>query len=200
MDGANRYEASRTIVRDAFLTRPGATGAASVYVATGANFPDALSASSAAGSKAIPVLLVDGYSSTVDADTKQLLQDLGVTKITIAGGPNSVSDTLMASLNEIAPTTRISGSDRYAASFNLAKDAFGTTHPTDVYIATGLNFPDALAGAVLAGKSNAPLIVVPGWCVPTYTKTFIQNSGISHATLLGGPDSLSGGVEFFSTC
>jgi len=34
------------------------------------------------------------------------------------------------------------------------------------FIATGTNFPDALAGSVLAAKNNAPILLVKGDSIP----------------------------------
>jgi putative cell wall-binding protein len=194
--GADRYETSRNIVQYAF----GTAGAKSAYIATGLNFPDALSASSAAGTKSIPVLLMRGSDTAVDAPTSDLLTSLGVTSIKVAGGPNSVSDALVASLNAIVPTTRISGADRFVTSYALAVDAFGSAHPTQMFIATGFNFPDALAGAVLAAKRAAPLVVVPSDCVPGYTTALVTTLGVTQVTLLGGTSALGTNVEYFAKC
>ncbi len=194
--GADRYETSRNVVQYAF----GTAGAKSAYIATGLNFPDALSASSAAGTKSIPVLLIRGSDTAVDVPTSDLLTSLGVTSIKVAGGPNSVSDALVASLNAIVPTTRISGADRFVTSYALAVDAFGSAHPTQMFIATGFNFPDALAGAVLAAKRAAPLVVVPSDCVPGYTTALVTTLGVTQVTLLGGTSALGTNVEYFAKC
>ncbi|MGL4340362.1 MAG: cell wall-binding repeat-containing protein [Rhodoglobus sp.] len=198
LGGADRYEASRNIVRSVFQ---GMDSAHTAYIATGANFPDALSASSAGGAFGRPVILVNGALSELDSATKKLLQDLGVTKILIAGGPNSVSLGMQASLASVAPdTSRISGSDRFDASKNIAVNAFGSTQPTEVFLATGLNFPDALSGGVLAGRNKAPMIVVPKDCVSSDVLEVIRNFGASKVTLLGGPQSLTANVQNLKPC
>ncbi|WP_305001537.1 cell wall-binding repeat-containing protein [Salinibacterium soli] len=194
LGGADRYEASRAIVDYAF------DSATRVYVATGANFPDALSAGSPGGVFGVPTVLVRGTDSAVDDATREFLIGLGVTQITIVGGPNSVSQAMQTSLATIAPTTRLSGADRMEASRNIAVDAFGSTGSTEAFIATGYNFPDALAGAVLAAKRSAPLIVVPGSCVPSETRAALKAMGVTKVTLLGGPASLSRNVEYFMPC
>jgi hypothetical protein len=45
---------------------------------------------------------------------------------------------------------------------NPAVLPFGATPVHTVYVASGLNFPDALAGGALAGSQGAPLLLVPG--------------------------------------
>lgn len=193
LGGADRYEASRAIISSSF------TSATRVYVATGENFPDALSAGSPGGINGVPIVLVRGTDSAVDTATRDFLVALGVTQITIVGGPASVSPAMQNSLATIAPTTRLSGVDRTDASRTIADDAFGT-EPTEAFIATGWKFPDALAGSVLAAYKGAPLVVVPAGCVPSATRDFFAAMGISKVTLIGGPASLTNNVEYFMPC
>ncbi|MGA1836128.1 cell wall-binding repeat-containing protein [Herbiconiux sp. 11R-BC] len=191
--GADRYEVSRNVVDYAF-----GEGATTAYVATGTNFPDALSASAAGGSFGAPVLLVNGPAATADDATKAALTGLHVTSLKIAGGPNSVSTGVEAALNTVAPVTRLSGADRFEASVNINADAF--TRAKDVFIATGLNFPDALAGAALAAGAKAPLYVVPSNCVPQAALADIASFNADRITLLGGPNSLSEAVQSLTPC
>jgi putative cell wall-binding protein len=193
IDGADRYAVSQSVADYAF-----AEGATTAYVATGTNFPDALSASAAAGSNGYPVVLVYGKAGTADAATKTLLTDLGVQTVKIAGGPASVSAGIATSLGSVAPVTRLSGADRYQASIAINRDAFAAAD--DVFIATGLKFPDALAGAVLAASKDAPLYVVPAGCVPTGVIQDIGTFAPNRVTLLGGTASLSPAVQSLTAC
>ncbi|MGD8169832.1 cell wall-binding repeat-containing protein [Herbiconiux sp. P16] len=195
ISGADRYEASRNVVESAF-----ATGSAHAYTATGVNFPDALSAGGAAGSKGEPVTLVYGPAPTADSATISMFKDLGTNALTVVGGTNSVSTGLENSLRTGIPATvnRVAGADRFQASINLNRSAFTTA--TTVYLATGLNFPDALAGGVLAGKTDGPLYVVPGDCVPRGVLADVATLGATKVTLLGGPNSLSPAVQNLAAC
>ncbi|GAA2234370.1 cell wall-binding repeat-containing protein [Herbiconiux moechotypicola] len=195
--GADRYATSLAVADYAF----GEEGATSAYVATGANFPDALSASAAGGAYGRPVVLVAGSENTVNKATSSLLSDLGVEEVLIAGGPNSVSTGIQTSLGTVSGVTaveRLAGADRFAASIAINNDAFDRA--AEVYLATGLNYPDALAGAALAGLRGAPLYVVPGDCVPTGVLSAIDTLGAGTVTLLGGPNSLSAAVESLTAC
>ena len=192
--GGDRYETSRNIVKYAFPT------ASKAYVATGTNFPDALSASGAGGALNTPVILVPGYLNGVDGSTAALLRTLNVTSISVIGGPASVTEAMKAALNNIAPTSRISGGDRFETSKNIAVAAFGSIKPTEVFLATGYNFPDALAGAVLAGTRTAPLIVVPTNCVPGSVIAAMQQFGTMKVTLLGGVSALTDDVASLKQC
>ncbi|MCS5718376.1 cell wall-binding repeat-containing protein [Herbiconiux sp. CPCC 205763] len=193
--GADRFEVSRNVAQHAF-----ANGASGAYVATGLNFPDALSASGAGGHNGMPVVLVNGTLSSVDGDTSALLKTLKVKNVTIAGGPNSVSSGIASTIatQTGASVSRQSGADRFEASLNINKAAYGTSDR--VFLATGLNFPDALAGSALAGAKGAPLIVVPGNCVPANVKASFKFFDNTRVTLLGGPNSLSDGVFRLTNC
>jgi putative cell wall-binding protein len=197
LSGADRYEASRAVAEYAF----GDAEVANAYVATGANFPDALSASAAAGSKGEPVILVPGSSATVDTATAATLGDLGLQTVTIAGGPASVStgiQTALGALPGVTEVTRLDGADRFAASISINNAAFSSA--SRVFLATGFNYPDALAGAALAGSVDAPLYVVPTDCVPQGVLTAIGDLGANEVTLLGGPNSLGQGVADLTAC
>jgi putative cell wall-binding protein len=195
--GADRYEVSRNVTRDAFL--PG--GSTLAYLATGATFPDALSASAAAGALGAPVILVPGTNKTLDAATTQLLTDLGVTEIRIAGGPASVSPEIEAAVRALPGVTsvsRLGGADRYQVSGATNRAVF--TSADAVFIASGLNFPDALSGAAVAGATDSPLYVVPPECLPSYVIDDVRTMGASQVIILGGPASVSPQAASFVRC
>lgn len=195
--GANRFEASRNIVADAFTAEQPSTA----YIATGLNYPDALGASAAGGAFGYPVILVNGSSSTIDAPTMALLDDLGVTQVKIVGGTASVSGGIFTGIKAVySNTTRIAGANRYEASAAIALDAFGSSSPTWAYIATGANFPDALAGGPLAAQSGSPLLVVRQDCVPREALSAFRTLGVNRVTLLGGTASLTSAVQSLTSC
>jgi putative cell wall-binding protein len=190
--GGDRYSTARTVVDYAF------TSATTAYVATGQNFPDALAASAAGGATGAPVILVAGGRSTLDAPTRDLLISLGVTQIKIAGGLGAVSSGIADALAKIAPVTRLAGSNRFTTALAINSDAY--TSASSVYLATGYNFPDALAGAALAGKEAAPMYSVKSTCVPQYVLDDIVALGAAIVTLLGGPGALTKAVSELTPC
>jgi putative cell wall-binding protein len=194
LGGADRYEASRAIVDFAFRE----SGAATAYIATGANFPDALSAGAAAATQEGPVLLVNGRAATVDAATVSTLTGLGVDEVVIAGGPNSVSPGIQSALGAYAEVVRDGGADRFAASVNINTRAFPSA--TRAFLATGLKFPDALSGSAWAGAIDAPLYVVTADCVPRATLAALDAQGVTHITLLGGTATLTPAVQALTPC
>ena len=191
--GVDRYETSRKLAATVFPR------VASAYLATGANFPDALSASAAAGSKKIPVILVDGSLAKVGAATTTLLSKIGVTSAKIAGGTVAVSAGIEADVKSRSiAVQRLGASDRYGTSIAINQDAFGSA--ATVFVATGQAFPDALAGAAAAGKLASPLFVTFPTCMPGPLRTEINSLEMKTLKLLGGPNALSEQVAFMAVC
>ncbi|WP_460793817.1 glycosyl hydrolase [Marisediminicola antarctica] len=194
LGGADRYVVSRAIADYAR-----GTGSPSAYIATGTNFPDALSAGSAAGGAGAPVVLVRGTQPTLDTPTRELLARLGAKAVRLVGGPAVLSPALSESFTRAGfDVTRLSGADRFAASVSVNADAYSRS--STVYLATGHQFPDALAGAVLAAKDRAPLFIIPSTCVPSAVLHQISALGATRVVLLGGPGALSERVFSLTSC
>jgi putative cell wall-binding protein len=193
VNGVDRFDTSRKLATFAFGV------ASDAYIATGSNFPDALSAGAAGGSLGAPVILVNGAAASVDAATSTALRDLGVSRATIVGGTSAITAKLEASLKKsIATVTRIAGTDRFDTSAKLNRAAF--TRAPRVFLATGLAFPDALAGAAWAGAADSPLYVVPSNCVPAFISNAVFAYSPPTVTLLGGPNALGSGAVKLSPC
>ncbi|MDH6182559.1 2',3'-cyclic-nucleotide 2'-phosphodiesterase (5'-nucleotidase family)/putative cell wall-binding protein [Microbacteriaceae bacterium SG_E_30_P1] len=192
--GANRYEVSRNIAEYAF----GGEDVPVAYVATGEKFPDALSAGGAAGVQNAPVLLVRGSATDLDAATEDLLDSLGTTETRVLGGEASVSAGVFTDLAAITDATRFGGANRYEAARAINSDAFESAD--QAFLATGLNFPDALAGSAWAATSGSPLYVVPGNCITAGVLADLNTLGVSEVTLLGGEASLSPEVAELAVC
>ncbi len=194
LGGANRYETSRMLADYAF----GDAGASLAYLATGTKFPDALTAGGAAGANDAPVILVDGAGSSIGTATVDVLADLGVTDTRVLGDTNSVSQAVFESADAVTNAVRLAGADRYATARAINADAFDTADRA--FLATGANFPDALAGSAWAGKEGAPMFSVPTDCVPQGVLDDLEALGVTHVTLLGGLPSLSEAVENLTPC
>lgn len=193
--GADRYATSREIARRAF----GASSAPIAYIATGAGFADALSAGAAGANIGAPVILVPGAETAVDGETATLLRDLAVTEARIAGGTGVVSGGMAASIDGVVPTVRrLSGADRYGTSLAINADVFAGA-PTAIVV-SGLNFPDALGGSVLAGKRGSPMYISPPTCVPAGIAEHVVGLSVKEITLLGGSGALGSGVAQLQRC
>ena len=194
--GANRLDTSRRVSLGAYRD----TGAPTVFIATGANFPDALAAGPAASEVDAPIVLVNGTASSLDADTKALLQTLGTTKVYVLGGPTTVSAGIEASLRALPGMSveRLAGDNRYSTAVEINDEVFEGA--STAYLATGLSYPDALSGAALAGAQGAPLYTVRQACIPQSTYNAMVAQGVTKIVLLGSSSTLSAAVASRTVC
>ncbi|TDL33140.1 N-acetylmuramoyl-L-alanine amidase [Jeotgalibacillus sp. S-D1] len=88
---------------------------------------------------------------------------------------------------------RISGADRYDTAVKISKEQW-TTAKT-VVLAVGDNFPDALAGAPLAHKLNAPILLSSKDSINKNTLNEIKRLKASTVVILGGPSVISKAAE-----
>ncbi|MBX9472595.1 cell wall-binding repeat-containing protein [Microcella sp.] len=193
--GPDRYETGRRVVANAYgLETPSdSTAVDVVYIATGRQFPDALSAGPAAARAGGPVVLVDGAASSVPASTLALLDQLNPDVIKIAGGTGVVSPAIEAQLSGLYSVTRVAGADRYTTSAAINDDAFDDA--ATVLWATGTGFPDALAGVALAAQVGGPITLVRPTCAPVAAKSDLWRLDTDQLFLLGGTGSLSTAVQ-----
>jgi putative cell wall-binding protein/uncharacterized protein YkwD len=199
--GVNRYETARKIAAETVAKLEKAPGGydGTAFVATGASFPDALGASPLAAAKGWPIYLVDPRG--VDSVTTAAMTSVGVERVLVLGGPGAVPQA-----NEIAikaalgcSLERLAGTDRYqtaaaVASYGVAKAGMSYTQ---VAIATGANFPDALAGGVLQGRCGSVMLLTPSNSLHTTPKALLTaNKGtIDEVRFLGGSGALTTGVR-----
>jgi putative cell wall-binding protein len=199
ISGADRYEVSRNVIDYAFcdqVTGDCPDGAKTVFAASGANFPDALSAGPAAAHVDGAVLLVPSGEWRVDYPTQVLLHRLGTNQIYVVGGPASVSESvlmdLVGAIQGQGGGSRIGGADRYEVSANVNAQIF-TTGETAM-LASGSVFADALSGGPVAATIDAPLFLAQRDCFPGSVWDGIRHYDPVDLLLLGGPNTLSDSV------
>ena len=139
--GTDRYE---TAVRIAVRLGSPTT----VLEATGTGFADALAAGPGATAVNGAILLTNG-SSQAPATLSYLNAHPGATRYAI-GGPASAAD----------PDAQvIAGPDRYGTALRVTETFVPS--PTSLGFATGVGFPDALAGGTHVGVTHGGLLLVP---------------------------------------
>lgn len=153
-------------------------------IANGLNFPDVLSVSSYAARKGIPILLT--RTDRLPEETKAALTN--TTSTYVIGSAGAVSEGVY----KILPNpTRLGGKDRYETGYIVARTlSLGTKK---AYIATGMNFPDALAGSVLAAKNDAPILLVRPEKIPEATSR--QLAAYEDFSIFGGTGAVSDNVK-----
>jgi putative cell wall-binding protein len=195
--GANRYETSAAVATAAAASAPVGTvnGLKTAIIATGLNFPDALSAGSAAYFAHLPILLTD--STTLSATVGPAIMSLGIKNALIMGGPSAVSaavETSIKALNGGVTTTRVAGVTRFETAADMAQldinpvFSGGLGMPAaNIVLASGLNFPDAL----VAAEFKAPILLNDA--LPPASSTFLSTNAalISTITAIGGTAVIS---------
>lgn len=191
--GADRFETAATISTNAF-----APGVPDVFIATAANFPDALSGAAAAGHLGVPILLVT--ATGVPAATAAELARLAPAQITVLGGTSAVPDAVATALKDFTDGSvrRLAGDDRYLTSAAISAAVFPDS--TQAFVATGANFPDALAGGPAAGASGSPILLAKTACLPGAIADELTRLGAEDVRLLGGTSALSSSVSLLTRC
>ncbi|WP_167506248.1 cell wall-binding repeat-containing protein [Halobacillus faecis] len=90
---------------------------------------------------------------------------------------------------------RIAGEDRYHTAAAIAVRRSGGYPSDHVILATGADFPDALAGAPLAFYYDAPILLTRKNALPQITKSTIDVLDAKSVTILGGTGAISKDVE-----
>jgi len=187
--GRDRYATAAAVGAATFVP-----GVSVVYVATGLNFPDALAGAAVAGFQDGPVLLVS--TNAIPTVTAIELARLKPQRIVILGGTGVVSDAVASTLGAYTPgtVTRLAGRDRYATAAAISAATFAPGVPV-VYVATGLDFPDALAGSAVAGSQGAPVLLVSTNAIPAATAAELTRLQPGRVVLLGSASSVSEAVR-----
>ena len=158
-----------------------------ILLANGEGFADALSAGAAAAHIGGVVLLTDG--TTLAPAVSAYISAHAEVPLYAVGGPAATADPA---------AVKVVGADRYATSVAVARQFF--TAPTVAGLASGVTFPDALAGGVdVAGNGAAgaggPLLLVEPTAVPAVVKTYIAGTTtITSVNVYGGNVAISNAV------
>lgn len=151
LEGSDRFSTAVAIAKEI------SPAPHSVLVATGVNFPDALTAGPAAAQDPLGGVVVLSDGSTLPSATRTYLRSLNVaeTKVYGVGGPGVAAASTAVGASKVIP---LQGADRYATALAVARS--GLFRPsTAVSISTGKDWPDALAGGALSGSIGSPMFL-----------------------------------------
>ena len=194
--GPDRYQTMSAILDEVAKTGK-LQGKDKAVIATGQNFPDALSATSLAGLTG-PIILTRGDKLSPEA--KAQLQKFNVKSGFAMGGANAISDNVFKELGEMGVTgTRLVGDNRQDTSFISAvytTDMNATDSPY-VILATGKNFADVLSIGPLAYATATPILLVgnDGLLTDAELKYLKNMSTARKVIMLGGTSVVSDGVK-----
>jgi putative cell wall-binding protein len=173
-------------VSERYFTAP----VASVVIASGEGFADALAGGAVAGARQVPLLL--SARDRLPAATADELRRLRPSQVLLLGGVTAVSAAVASNITAVsgAVVERIAGADRYATAVRLSEVAYPGGAPS-IYIASGEGFADGLAGGPSAAADQGPLLLVRRDSVPAVVATEIRRLGATSAVVLGGPQVVS---------
>jgi len=162
-------------------------GTERVYLATGQGYADALAAGAAAGSRDGPVLLAARH--VLPPATAAELSRIAPQEVVVVGGEQVLSEAVATAAGNAAqaPVTRRAGASRFSTAASLAE----TETAQVVYLATGEEFADALAGVPAAVAENAPMLLTGRDVLPQPTRDALTRLSPQRVVMLGGPQALS---------
>jgi putative cell wall-binding protein len=131
----------------------------SVVISSGEQYPDALSISGFAAHSGWPILL--SPHDALPQEMKDFLLQKKPSKVYITGGEGAISENVEKELTSLLPQTaveRFKGQSRFDTNIIIAQTF--APNPSTVYLTTGCNFADALAGSILAAQNGDPIIFI----------------------------------------
>ncbi|MBQ6541662.1 MAG: cell wall-binding repeat-containing protein [Lachnospiraceae bacterium] len=184
--GKTRYQTSLVIAEE-YKKTLGVEQFESIVLATGENFPDALTGSYLAIAKNAPIILVNTKKAAsikeVSDYVKKNLKKDGT--VYILGGDAAVSKDMEAALGNLT-VKRISGSDRYTTNLEILKEV-GFKAGEELLITTGANYPDSLSAS-----STGKAIMIVSEALKQTQKDFLAGfGGDIKITILGGDNAVS---------
>lgn len=169
ISGKDRITTSVEISKSAYTTSE------NVVLASGFNFADALSAGQLASALDAPLLL--SSQDKLDSQTKNEINRLKAKKVFVVGGDNAISksgvDTTLKS--EKIDVTRLEGQDRYSTSQKVMEKTKEIINPEYLLIASGKDFPDALAATGFFVNHKSVMVLSDG---KTYQQTNLKQIAI----------------------
>lgn len=191
--GSNRYETSDKVAEsmqfDAWRNSDGRYDV--VILASGADFPDALTGSSLAASKHAPILLVNSgnMESIENFMDRKVSYDATVY---ILGGTGVVPESVITNLKLVSSSYRIKrlgGKNRYETNLQILKEA-GVKDGDDIIVATGTNYADSLSAS-----STGKALVLASDSLTDEQRSFFRAHPNSKVYIIGGPAVVNEKIE-----
>ncbi len=193
--GDNRFETAVKIAEKLDVFFSGHSYFA--FYAYSHNYPDALSVSGIAALKTAPILYI-GSDGVLDPATKAYINECKFRDNYIVGGTGAISSAAEGNILSAGAKNveRICGSTRYETCLEINKKFAERFHGDTFCVSTGTNFPDALAGGVLAACKIAPmLLVAPDEPLSAEQKSYIKNNPKNNVIIFGGKVAIPEAIE-----
>lgn len=164
-------------------------------IATDWKFQDALSISPYAYHTKSPIFLTNSGSNVLSDATLNSIKRAGFKKAVIVGGPIAVNSTVDGQLKSagVGSVERIYGQTEYETSLAIAnwEISHGMT-VSNMAVATGTTFFDALSGSALCGKDNSVLVICSDYNRVCLTDFVAKHRGqVEKGRVFGGEIAVS---------
>lgn len=181
LSGKTRYDTAIEISKSGWQD-----GADTVVLATGLDFPDALAGSPLAYKYDAPILLT--RSDKLTPVTKEEIKRLGADRVIILGSTGAVSKPVEDELRDMEiDVRRLGGKDRFQTAQLIAKEL--NSKSGKAIVATGYNYPDALAVGPYAARNEVPILLTRKDSTSEYTMQALN--GVSTTYVIGGTGAVS---------
>ena len=180
LGGTDRYATAIAVSQSAY---PDGTAQAAV-LARGDLFPDALVGAPLARAQSGPLLLTptSGLDARVAAELTRALGAQSGKTVYLLGSGGALSLAVDKAVSGLGfKPVRLAGKDRFGTATAVAH-ALGD--PGTVYLATGMNFPDALVAGDAAASHSGAVLLTDDAILPTGLATYLQGRTV---TTIGGP-------------
>lgn len=190
--GSDRYTTAMKLSASAYA----AGSVNTVVLATGTDFPDALSAAGVAGAYRSPVLLTKPLALP-DGLLAEITR-LGAHNVVIMGGTGAVGLPVERALTARGlAVTRIAGGNRYSTSAAAADRVAllkGAAFAKTAFVARGDDFADALAVAPFAYSQGFPVLLTKTTSLPPECSAVITRLSIREIYVVGGSGAVANNV------
>lgn len=189
LEGSNRIETAIEASKDLF-----SNGTNVVVLANADRFTDVLAANPLAAQENASSLLTN--KDKLAENTLKEIERLGAKKIYISGGYEAVSKKVVDELkNKGYEVVRFDGKDRYETARKIADKVREKGNKEVVELASGENFPDALAMTSMAVRDNAPILLTKENSMPAETKKALAEYDVKTVKIAGLEKAVSKDVE-----
>lgn len=185
--GLDRYGTSVELSRKTFAS------ADSVVLTTGRGFADAVCGAPLAHQLGAPMLLT--AKDSLPQPVRDEIVRLGAKNAYVLGGTGAVGDTVRTELEGMGlMVTRLSGNNRYETSDAIADELAklkGVTSFPSAFVASGEDFPDALAASGVAAQAGVPVLLTLPQSLPAATVEALDTYHITRTWVAGGAGAVS---------
>lgn len=178
IEGSDRYNTAIEISQE------GWNKSDTIILARGDDFADALAGVPLAYKLDAPILLTlnDRLSRNSLAEIKRL----EAANVIVLGGKGAVSDAVIKELEaENLDVRRIDGDSRFETAAMIASEV-SPKGASEVVVANGMDYPDALSVAAHAAKEGLPILLTIADRLPAATASALTDLDASETIVVGG--------------